>query len=335
MSVSAKMKSLKGKTVVITGASSGVGKAAALAFAAQGATIIVAARREEALRHLILACRELGAQAKSVTADVTEPAAMTALAGIAASFGGGRIDVWVNNAGVLAAGPFDETPIAVQDKVVATNLLGYMHGAYAVLPYFKLQQSGILINNISIGGFVSLPYAGAYSASKAGLQAFGASLRAELTSWPGIHVCDLFPAFLDTPGLGHAANYTGVKLDLPKRLLFDPLRVATAMVALAHKPKARTYPDFAAPFIKVAYQAFPGLTGLISAHLLRLAFKKGAPAPATSGNVLNTMIQGTGIRATNSNEMVSNINRLGKAAAIAAIISVGAALVRRSVASYE
>ncbi len=321
--------SFKGKTVVITGASSGVGKAAALAFAAKGATIIAAARREEALRHLVLACEELGARAKAVPTDVTDPAAVEALAIAAAKFGGGTIDVWVNNAGVLAAGPFDATPVAVHDQVVRTNLIGYMHGAYAVLPYFKKQGRGVLINNISIGGFVSLPYAAAYSASKAGLQAFGASLRAELSAWPGIHICDLFPAFLNTPGLGHAANYTGAKLDIPPFLLFDPLRVADAMIARAERPRANTFPDFAAPAIKMVYQLFPKGTGILSERIMRFAFEKGMPASATNGNVLSTMIHGMGIRSSGSSKPLLKKKLVGKAALVAGIAITGIALIRK------
>jgi short-subunit dehydrogenase len=120
-----------------------------------------------------------------------------------------RIDVWVNNAGVLAAGDFDVIPMAVHEQVIKTNLLGYMNGAHAVLPFFKEQGWGTLINNISIGGFLPVPYGAGYTAAKFGLRGWSEALKAELTGWPEIYVCDLFPAFLDTPGIQHAGNYTG------------------------------------------------------------------------------------------------------------------------------
>ncbi len=108
---------------------------------------------------------------------------------------GGNIDVWVNNAGLLAAGAFDETPIAVHKKIIETNLTGYINGAHAALSYFKKQGFGILINNISVGGWFPTPYAAAYSASKFGLYGFSQALKGELYRWPHIHICDVFPAF--------------------------------------------------------------------------------------------------------------------------------------------
>lgn len=113
----------------------------------------------------------------------------------------GSIDVWINNAGVLAAGDFDSTPMAVHEQVIKTNLLGYMNGAHAVLPFFKAQGCGIIINNISIGGFLPVPYGAGYTASKFGLRGWSEALKGELAQWPEIYVCDLFPAFLDTPGI--------------------------------------------------------------------------------------------------------------------------------------
>jgi short-subunit dehydrogenase len=112
---------------------------------------------------------------------------------------GGSIDVWVNNAGVLAVGEFDKTPIEITDQVIRINLMGYLHGAHAVLPFFKDQQKGILINNISVGGWFPVPYGVGYSASKFGLKGFSEALRGELSGYPGIKICDLFPVFLILP----------------------------------------------------------------------------------------------------------------------------------------
>lgn len=147
---------LAGKTVVITGASSGVGRATALAFARNRTKIVLAARRSYALNEVEAQCREMGSVAIAVTTDVTDAVEMKQLANIACNFGG-SIDVWVNNAGVLAAGPFDETPVEVHDRVIQINLLGYIHGAHAVLPYFKDQGYGILVNTSLLAvGFLHL-----------------------------------------------------------------------------------------------------------------------------------------------------------------------------------
>src|SRR5687768_15315967 len=103
---------LQGKTVVITGASSGVGKATALEMARRGAKVVLAARRVKALEELAAECESMGAEAKVVPTDVTDSEAVQKLAATAKAWTG-NIDVWVNNAGLLAAGAFDETPIAV------------------------------------------------------------------------------------------------------------------------------------------------------------------------------------------------------------------------------
>src|SRR5437868_9716458 len=119
-----KTESLSGKTVVITGASSGVGRATALEFARKGATLILAARRRLALDEVVNACKELGGNAMAVTTDITDADAVKRLAATAREFGK-AIDIWVNNAGVLAAGPFEETPAEIHDEVIRINLMGY------------------------------------------------------------------------------------------------------------------------------------------------------------------------------------------------------------------
>jgi short-subunit dehydrogenase len=283
----------QGKVVVITGASSGVGRATAQTFARHGATLILAARREQALAEAVKECEELGGKAMYVPTDVTNIQDMQALASSAHSFGG-RIDVWVNNAGVLNVGPFTDTPAAVHDRVIETNLLGYIHGAYAALPYFKRQQQGILINNISVGTWTPTPYAVSYTASKFGLRGFSQSLRGELSGYPNIHVCDVFPGFLDTPGVQHAGNYTGVALK-PAPPVYDPLRVARAIVSLVIVPRNELMVGSAALFLRIAHFLFPNLTSAIAAGVMKTYFRKAPLIPVTSGNLFEPVEYGTSI----------------------------------------
>lgn len=284
---------LNGKTVVITGASSGAGRAAALEFARYGSNLVLAARRIDALEEVVLECEELGASAMAVKTDVTDAASVKALASAASEYNG-VIDVWVNNAGVLALGEFDKTPIEVHDQVIRTNLLGYMHGAHAVLPYFKKQGYGVLINNISVGGWFPTPYGGGYTASKFGLRGFSESLRGELLKWPGIRVCDLFPAFLDTPGVQHAANYTGVALR-PAPPVFDPQNLAKKMVSLALNPAQRYRSDPAAQLLRFAHVFFPGLTRRITSRVINMYFNTAEPIETTNGNIFEPVEYGTSI----------------------------------------
>jgi NAD(P)-dependent dehydrogenase (short-subunit alcohol dehydrogenase family) len=131
-------RDLRHTAVVITGASSGVGRAAALAFARRGARLALAARRGEALEEVAAECREAGAPAAiAVPTDVMNAGAVRHLADTAAERFG-RIDVWVNNVGA-----FTETPVEAHDQVIRPNLMGYLHGAHAVLPYFLHRGRGV------------------------------------------------------------------------------------------------------------------------------------------------------------------------------------------------
>jgi short-subunit dehydrogenase len=284
---------LKGKVVVITGASSGAGRATALEIAKQGGSVVLAARREEVLEEVAEECRLLGGEALVVPTDVKDVGQMNTLAAMAQHWGG-KVDVWINNAGLLAAGAFDETPMSVHEKIIETNLIGYIHGAHAILPHFKAQGYGILINNISVGGWFPTPYAAAYSASKFGLRGFGESLQGELIHYPDIHVCNLFPAFLDTPGIQHAANFTGRVLR-PAQPVYNPLKVAKAMAHLVAHPKNMNTVTSASDFLRFAHAFFPGITRRITANVIELYLRKADKIPYTTGNVLEPVEYGTSI----------------------------------------
>lgn len=281
---------LLNKTIVITGASSGAGRAAAIEFARHGTNLVLAARNEAALNEVKAECEQMGGNVLVFTADTSEALAMIALAN-AANDKFGCIDVWINNAGVLAAGDFDRTPMAVHEQVVRTNLLGYMNGAHAVLPIFKAQTHGILINNISIGGFVPVPRGAGYTASKFGLRGFSQALKGELTPWPNIIVCDLFPAFLDTPGIQHAGNYTGKALK-PAPPVYDPNRVAQAMVEVARNPKANTYVGSVSLLLKFGHALFPEIMSKLTGIVMRRYLDNAEPIALTDGNVFTTVNYG-------------------------------------------
>lgn len=285
-----KSNQLQNKTIVITGASSGAGRAAALEFAQYAPNLVLASRNETALNEVKEECEMLGAQVLVVPTDTGDAKAMIALANAADDWKG-SIDIWINNAGVLAAGDFDRTPMAVHEQVIKTNLLGYMNGAHAVLPFFKVQQKGILINNISIGGFLPVPYGGGYTASKFGLRGWSESLKGELTAWPEIYVCDLFPAFLDTPGIQHAGNHTGKALK-PAPPVYDPVRVAQAMVSVAIHPRSNTYVGSVSLLLKFSHALFPEITTKITGFFMRRYVDQAKPIALTDGNLFTTVKYG-------------------------------------------
>ena len=159
---------LKGKVVVVTGASSGFGKGAAREFAAAGASVVLAARRDQLLEELARGCEAAGGRALAVHTDVSKQADVEHLAQAALSQFG-RIDVWVNNAGGGALGRFEEVPLADHVQVIETDLLGTLYGSYAAMRQFKAQGGGTLINVASVIGKVPAPYFASYAAAKHGV----------------------------------------------------------------------------------------------------------------------------------------------------------------------
>ena len=276
---------LRDQLVVITGASSGIGRAAAHAFADEGARLVLAARDEPALAEVVAECLDRGAVALAVRTDVTRSEDMQALAAQAATFGGGRIDIWLNNAGVGAVGEFAQTPLEAHEQVLQTDLLGYLRGAYVVWPFFKAQRRGILINTLSLGSWVAQPYAAAYSASKYGLRGLSEALRGEVHDCPDIHVCDIYPAVIDTPGFRDGGNFTGHALKPPPPV-YDPHRVARAMVARALHPRPTTTVGSVAVVARLAHFLLPGFEQL-SGWMTRFSLNRSAPLAPSTGNLFN------------------------------------------------
>ncbi|UOQ52313.1 SDR family oxidoreductase [Hymenobacter cellulosivorans] len=271
-----KTSSLHGAVVVITGASSGIGRATALTFARHGAKLILAARRSDVLVDVATECERLGSSVLAIPTDVTDAQAVARLARTAQHFGG--IDIWVNNAGSGAVGRFEEVPLAAHEQVIKLNLLGYLYGAHAVLPYFREQGHGTLINVISLGAWLPEPYTASYSASKYGARGLMDTLRAELSNEPAIHVCDVHPSYIDTPGFQHGANYMG-KVIKPAPPVFPAQKVADTIVAVACRPRPTTMVGWPAPVLRWSYALAPGLMGRASRRLFDTYFQQARPAP--------------------------------------------------------
>ncbi|MCW3814878.1 SDR family oxidoreductase [Micromonospora sp. DR5-3] len=272
-------------TVVITGASSGIGAATAYELARRGADVVLAARTEEALRQVAERCRRLGGQALVVPTDVTDPVAVERLAArAAAEFG--RIDAWINNAAVSAVGLFDEIPVEEFRRVVAVNLLGTVHGTKAALPWLEAAGGGVLVNNASVLAEVAMPYQSAYNATKHGIRGLADTVRQELrvTGRGNISICTVLPASIDTPFFRHAANHSRHELTPPPPV-YPPEVVAETIVRLLRRPRREAYAGGAARLFGLQWRLAPALAErMLGWYTARTQFGPGVRLPST-GNV--------------------------------------------------
>jgi NAD(P)-dependent dehydrogenase (short-subunit alcohol dehydrogenase family) len=149
----------------------------------------------------------------------------------------------------------------------------------------------VLINNLSFGAWVPTPFAAAYSASKFGLRGFTDPLRAELAFAPGIHICGVYPSFIDTPGVQHGANYTGRVLK-PAPPVYAPRRVAEAMVALALRPRRSVTVGSVATLARLGYFIAPRLMRAGSAALMKTYLGQASRSPITDGNLFLPIAEG-------------------------------------------
>jgi NAD(P)-dependent dehydrogenase (short-subunit alcohol dehydrogenase family) len=290
---------LIGKVVVITGASSGFGKGAALEFARAGCSVVLAARRDHLLDELAEECEARGATAaRAVPADVSRPTDVAVLADTALQELG-RIDVWVNNAGVGALGPFERVPLADHAQVIATDLLGTVYGSWFAYRRFLEQGRGTLINVASELGRHTVPYYASYAAAKHGVVGLGDALRQELAERgiADVHVCTVLPTAHDTPFFDHAANYTGHEVQAPAPL-HDPANVVEAIVGLARDPKDEKIvggDGIAKVWMK---RLAPRIAEKMSGRMMhRTQIEKAPPAPDSDGAVRAPMEDGTGVSA--------------------------------------
>lgn len=282
-------RKLKEAVVVITGASSGIGRATAHEFSGKGASLVLAARSESELQEVVAECEQRGAKAIAVPTDVVDETSVLALAQRAVE-AFGRIDVWVNNAAVTFFGKITDVPMEDFRRVFETNVFGYVHGARAAIPIFRAQGSGVLINVASLVARMPQPYASAYTMSKHAVRAFGMSLRQELVldKQKNIHVSTVLPATIDTPFFQHGANYTG---RTPKAMppVYPPENVARMIVEMARHPKREVYVGNAGRLMNLQMKIMPAMTERAAATMVDREHLADTPAPPTTGNLYEPM----------------------------------------------
>jgi NAD(P)-dependent dehydrogenase (short-subunit alcohol dehydrogenase family) len=230
-----KLKPLSEQVIVITGASSGIGLATAKMAAERGAQVVLVSRDEADLARAVGEIRAQGGRATHFVADVADRAAIQRVArDVVVQFG--RIDSWVNNAGVTVYGLIEEVPIDDARRLFETNYWGVVNGSLAALPHLR-SGGGALINLGSVLSDTGYPLQGHYTASKHAVKGFTDSLRLEVEkSGAPVAVTLIQPAAIDTPYPEHARNHLGVEAKhVPP--VYAPEVVARAILRCAEKPE--------------------------------------------------------------------------------------------------
>ena len=226
---------LRNQIVVIVGASSGIGRATALAFAHAGASVMAAARHERALRSLEAEAPNLAGEIVAQPPDAADPEAVVALAR-AADARWGRIDTWVNAASVAMYASVEQTEPDEFRRILDVNVVGTANGIRAVLPIMERQRAGTIINIGSVESRRALPLQSAYAASKHAVKGLTDALRAELRHREvPISVVLVNPSAINTPFFRHARSKLGV-VPRPFPPVYEPEAVADAIVHASLHP---------------------------------------------------------------------------------------------------
>jgi short-subunit dehydrogenase len=247
------------QVVVITGASSGIGRETALKFSQAGARVVLAARNHSALEDLATQINNQGGQVLVVPTDVTAWEDVDQLAQEAVAVFG-RIDTWVNDAAVSVYGLVEETTVEEFEKIIQTNLLGTIYGVKAVLPHMRRQGYGTIINVGSVVSERAVPLQSGYVATKFGVRGFTDALRLEMQrEKANINVTLILPASINTPFFEHARSHMENE-PMPIPPVYEPSLVADAIVHAAHHHKRNIYVGGASKMFTLMERISPSLT---------------------------------------------------------------------------
>lgn len=238
------------------------------------------------VRKLEAVAAELGVECLVRPADVSDARALREIAEEAVERFG-RLDVWINNAGVIVSGPFTDVPIEDHRRVIETNLIGYLNGAHAALGVFVRQGFGTLVQNASIAARLVPPNMSSYAAAKFGVRGLTHALRQDLAlaGFENVHVCEINPGVVDTPAFDHAASHDGRAMPfmLPKT---SAERVAKKIVGLTKRPRREVFVGLGTRLGSFGYAVWPALTAAVLRLATRVSARSSPPTKARgSGNL--------------------------------------------------
>lgn len=226
---------IKGKVVVITGASSGIGEATAITLAAQGAKVVLGARRKDRLEDLVNRIKATDGDAVCLVTDIRQRNDLVKLVELACETYG-RLDVMVNNAGISYLSRIDEVQVADWEEMIDINLRGTLYGIAAALPVFKKQGSGHIINILSTSGIKIVPLQGVYAGTKNAVRTISEALRQE--SGGQYRVTGISPGFVNTELADHIKDEkarTAVR-EKAAKIAITPDAIANAVVYAISQP---------------------------------------------------------------------------------------------------
>ncbi|MCU0542232.1 MAG: SDR family oxidoreductase [Oscillatoriaceae cyanobacterium Prado104] len=254
-------------TVLITGASQGIGKATSLLFASKGYDVVLVARQIDRLESVAQQIKDKGRNAWAISADVRDAEQVNSMVREALACCG-SIDVLINNAGIYSLGQVEQYTLEVWHQIIDTNLWGYIHTIHALLSHFLERGKGTIVNVGSIGGKIPIAYQVPYTTSKYAVTGLTESLHSELSD-KGIRVCGVHPNFIKTD-LMERAIFLGkdgqevqqrrelVKKAVQSPVLENPEDVAKAIWQAVKHPKAEIMVG-SANLSQASYRLFPGL----------------------------------------------------------------------------
>lgn len=270
--------------VLVTGASSGIGRATAVLFAQRGASLVLVARSEQTLTAAAAECRAAGAAAVEIApVDVLDRAGLQAAVDTATGTFG-RLDVVVHAAAVMAYGRLEDLDPDVFERVVDTSLHGTNNLVTSVVPVFRRQQRGSLIVVSSLLASVTAPTMGAYVAAKWGQLGMVRTLQQELRELPDVHVSAVAPGGTTTPIYDQAATVLG-NTGHPPPPVYTPERVARAIVDRVTDPRRLKQSGFLNPLVIAGFRLLPPVYDALVGPLLRAFGMARDDVPPTTGNV--------------------------------------------------